>query len=111
MENLKTKLTTLSQQPELHSVGNSGFFVKVQTVGDIEEEIKLVAGRELTTAQRLGLVLLNEQGERVFDINNEEDLKLLEKAPVSFFTQAMTKHNQINNQDFFTQADSVREVN
>lgn len=108
-ENLKAKLLELSQQPELHPVGDTGFFVKVLTVGDANES-KHSGLQELTIAQNLALMLRDEQGNLVFDINNKEDLAILEKMPFAFYMEVSKKENEINSQDFFTKAGSRREA-
>lgn len=101
-ENLKAKLIELVKEPELHPVGDTGFFVKMRTIGDIQEVQRLQREMgDLTTAQNLALELRDANGELVFDIKNEEDMALLAGLPHSFFFEVMQEVNEVSNKDFF----------
>lgn len=104
--NLKDKLLTVLSQSNLHPVGETGFFVKVFTVKELDEIIKInkqFANDGFEYERNLAFELYDAKGERLFDPLNVDDLLLLRQMPASFYFMVKEHVNEANSHAFFQQ--------
>lgn len=98
---LDKKSLLLSPSERLHNIEGTQFYVKQVTIGELSDIERLRAGRDWTLAQKLALELHDANGNRIYDVDNEEDMNILENIPVSFFHKVLDESNRVNGANFF----------
>lgn len=105
--NLKDKLIETLSQQNLYPVGKTGFFVKMFTVRELNENTRI--GEQFVDdgfrlERNVALELYDENGSRVFDPLNADDLRFLrEKMPASVIVAVRQLSDEVNHHDFFWQ--------